>query len=265
LKRNLKKNSFSEVQVHAIFMDYDGTIAPLNVARSQSNVTPKNLAALNQIRELIPIAIISTKDLSFLVDRTAFACAWSGLAGLETRIGDTISKARCLNTIAPKMTTALNFAITKSANEVIIEEKHDSEGKTVAFSVDWRQTGNTTNKVASEILAYCKAQPEIFTVNYEGQPFFDVFPCQIDKGKALRKLKKKLGLIDGILYLGDSDVDNSAFREANIAIGVFHEKTNHNLLCDYLVSFEDVHIFFEELFSSSLRFSKDLSKVLIEG
>jgi len=112
-----------------------------------------------------------------------------------------------------------------------------------------------------KIISYCETLP-IVSIKYEGQPFFDVFPCPVNKGKALLKLKQKLGLRNGILYMGDSSVDNAAFEAADIAVGVIHEETPDNLVCEYYVKFEDVTTFLQGLLKNRFRFSLKLSMIL---
>jgi len=253
----------TEAQVQALFLDYDGTISPINVPRSESMVPPENMAVLNQISRQIPVAVITTKDLWFVIKRTPFAHAWSGLGGLEMKIGDMVTRASCLRNMAPYLTTALKYAKSLSGNDLIIEEKRDSGGAAVAFSVDWRQAENrcSAKERALKIISYCETLP-VVTVKYEGQPFFDVFPCPVSKDKALLKLKQKLGLRNGILYMGDSTVDNAAFEVANIAVGVIHEETPDNLVCDYFVKFEDVAAFLQGLLKNSFCFSPKLPMIL---
>jgi hypothetical protein len=221
------------------------------------------MAVLYQISRRIPVAVITTKDLAFVVKRTPFAHAWVGLGGLEIKIGDVVTRASCLRKMTTHLTTALKYAKGFSGNDLIIEEKRDSEGATVAFSVDWRRAENRcrAEERALKIISYCETLP-IVSIKYEGQPFFDVFPCPVNKGKALLKLKQKLGLRNGILYMGDSSVDNAAFEAADIAVGVIHEETPDNLVCEYYVKFEDVTTFLQGLLKNRFRFSLKLSMIL---
>ncbi len=249
--------------VQALFLDYDGTISPLSVPRSESKVASENMAVLSQISRQIPVAVITTKDLAFVVKRTPFAHAWAGSGGLEIKIGDVVTEEPCLKKMTNHIAAALKYAKASSDNDLIIEEKHDSEGATIAFSVDWRQSidRRRAEERASKIISYCETLP-VVTIRYEGQPFFDVFPCSIDKGKALLKLKQKLGLRNGILYMGDSRVDNPAFEAADIAVGVVHEETPDSLVCEYFVKFEDLTVFFQDLLKSHFHFSPKSPMIL---
>jgi hypothetical protein len=221
------------------------------------------MAILCQISRRIPVAVITTKDLAFVVNKTPFAHAWAGLGGLEIKIGDVTTKDSCLRKMKRHLTAALEYAKAFSGKDFEIEEKRDSDGNTVAFSVDWRQAVDRyeAQEKALKIVSYCETLP-IVSIKYEGQPFFDVFPCPVNKGKALLKLKQKLGLRNGILYMGDSSVDNAAFEVADIAVGVIHEETSNNLVCEYCVKFEDVTTFLQCLLKNRFRFSPRLPMIL---
>ena len=246
-----------------LFLDYDGTISSLNVTRSESTVPAKTCSFLRQISRRIPVAILSAKDLLFLIERTPFAQAWSALGGLETKTKDGIIKASCLKKVNKGVMRALKYARTFCSTDLTIGEKLDSGGEVVAFSVDWRHSKdpNETSVTASRIAAYCETLP-IFTVRYENQPYFDVFPCRVDKGDALLLLKEKLGLRNGVLYMGDSILDNPAFELADVSLGVIHAETSTCLTCDYFVRFEDVADFLSTLLQNDFVFSPDLSSII---
>ncbi|HMK94757.1 MAG TPA: HAD hydrolase family protein [Candidatus Limnocylindrales bacterium] len=247
--------------IGALFTDYDGTISSMNVSLLESQVPPKIALVLDRIRKCIPVAVITTKSLEFVVARTPFACAWSALGGLETRIGEITAKAPCLEGNR-NVATALEYAKSKSEGVLKVEEKRDSQGKVVAFSVDWRFADNQerAEKTATKVLSFCESLP-VATLKYEEQPFFDVFPCAVNKGKALLDLKQKLGVLNSVMYMGDSEVDNSAFKLAEVAVGVTHAETPKNLACEYFVGFGDLAYFLQCLLENRFLFDPNFPMV----
>jgi HAD superfamily hydrolase (TIGR01484 family) len=249
-------------KVTGLFLDYDGTISPLEVSRQQSRILPHTEALLRLIRKFIPIGIITTKDLNFILPRTDFANAWGAIAGLEMKIGSQVFKASGVEEALPHLNQALEYARHNLCEGGIIEEKCDSQRKPLAFCLDWRQVKNPKKSkiMVEKILAFCKTTP-LKIIEYPRQPFFDVYPCSIDKGKALRTIKENLGLSSGILYMGDSLTDNAAFKEADISIGVTWNDKPSELDCDYWIRFEDVAYFLSSLFKNEFIFSADLAGI----
>jgi hydroxymethylpyrimidine pyrophosphatase-like HAD family hydrolase len=180
------------------------------------------------------------------------------------KIFQEIVKAPGVEEALPYLTLALQYVKQHIGGDIAVEEKRDSRGQTIAFCIDWRQAKNKRKaKIeAAQVMAYCKALP-LETIKYEGQPFFDVYPCPIDKGKALEELKRNFGLSGGALYMGDSKVDNTAFKVSDISIGVIHGETMQDLDCNYWIRFEDVASFLHLLLSKQLNFSADLPLVTV--
>jgi HAD superfamily hydrolase (TIGR01484 family) len=244
--------------VTALFLDYDGTISPIDGLESNSDVFHQNEAILREIRKKIPIAIITTKDLPFIMKRTQFAHAWAGLGGLETKTRYSRVKRINMEKKASHIDAALRYAAF-TGEGLKIEKKRFSNGNVIAFSVDWRKADDRTSalKKASQILSFCQTLP-IVTTTYENQPFFDAFPCHIDKGKALLALKEELGLSNGILYMGDSTLDNSAFNNADFAVGVLHGENSPTLHCDFYIKFEYVPHFLRNLLQNDFLIGSSL-------
>jgi len=252
--------------VNCLFLDYDGTISPLNVPRSESEVPEKTRTVLQQIGRLIPIVIITTKDLSFVVPRTPFAHAWSATCGLEKRVGEKILKTSSLQRELRRVSLALKYAKTHVTDaEVEIEEKRDSMGRTIAFCVDWRRARDveTAANQTHRIAAYCKAL-SLELITYETQPFCDVYPVSVNKGSALKEMLKELELKNGVLYIGDSAIDNPAFEASNVSLGVVHGETpQQSLVCDFFVKFEEVGSFLSMLLGNHLLFSSSFPMIKI--
>jgi len=244
--------------VNCLFLDYDGTISPLNVSRTESEVPEKTRAVLQQIGRCIPIVIATMKDLSFVMARTPFAHAWSATCGLEKRVGEEILKSSSLESGLQRVSFALEYAKSHVIESgVEIEEKRDYKGRTIAFCVDWRRArdAETAAHKANDVAAYCKAL-SLSLIRYESQPFYDVYPMSVNKGRAVKQMLRELGLRNGVLYMGDSAMDNPAFEAANIGLGVIHEETPlQSLVCDYFVKFGEVGSFLTMLLKNNLSFS----------
>src|SRR5208337_5318847 len=144
-----------------------------------------------------------------------------------------------------------------------IEEKRDSEGRTVAFCIDWRRAKDSekARKEADFVTDYGEMLG-LKVVKPENQSFCDVYPIAPDKGRALQNILRELDVKGAVMYLGDSEMDNSAFRISNISIGVVHHETRlKSLECDYLVKFKDVPNFLQTLVAHDFLFSSDFSMV----
>jgi RNA polymerase sigma-70 factor (ECF subfamily) len=267
LKRQLdRRGRDNPARISGLFLDYDGTISPLNVPRHQSRVTPQLEELLFAIRNTVPIGIVTTKDLPFILPRTPFARAWSAIAGLEIKTDSQLSISKQAKKTLPALNQALAYSKQNMGYGGVIEEKCDSTGQPLAFCVDWRQIKDqkAARIMSSRILAYCKQLP-LKTIEYADKPYFDVFPCSINKGKALRTLKDTFNISGDILYMGDSVTDNLAFKEADISIGVTLGNKPKDLDCHYWINFDDVALFLSSLNKNNMTFRADLPGIRVKN
>lgn len=265
LRENTRNKASSyRIHVKSLFLDYDGTISPLNASRSHSQVPAKMRTVLQRISRLIPVVIVSTKDLSFLFPRTPFAHAWCGIAGIEKKIGNTIKEHFLLETALERIALGLQYAKSNATDaDLFVEEKRDSHGRTVAFCLDWRQASDTgaAKSKADLIASYCE-KLDLEVIKYPGRPFYDVYPVLVDKGKAVREIRKELKLEDGALCMGDSEVDNSAFTACEVSLGVIQDDNSwKNLVCDYFVKSKEVADFLTLLLTNDLVFDSSFPMV----
>jgi trehalose-phosphatase len=252
------------MKVECFSSDYDGTISPIDASRRESHVPLDTRVMLREISRLLPISIITMKDLSFITPRTPFAHAWSAMGGLETQVGKRILKRESLESRLPSVSLAISYARAHiTAAGVEIEEKNDSEGRTVAFCVDYRRAKDmqTARSDAEQVANYCKVLG-LRVLRYGNQPFYDVYPCAPDKGQALKETLDEFSVEKGVLYLGDSEMDNSAFNVSSLGLGVVHDETPVEALdCDYFVKFEDVPHFLKHLIKNDLQFRSDFPMI----
>jgi hypothetical protein len=73
----------------------------------------------------------------------------------------------------------------------------------------------------------------------------------------LSQLEEKGGT--NILYLGDSENDNPAFRKSDISIGIRSDtRLNPMLDCKYMLDFNQLRIFLKSLMDNDYIFSEEL-------
>jgi len=86
----------------------------------------------------------------------------------------------------------------------------------------------------------------------------------VDKGKALLDLKQKLGVLNNVMCMGDSGVDNPAFKLAEVTVGVVHAETPKNLTREYFVRFEDLADFLRCLLEKDFLFNPNFPMILLK-
>jgi len=253
-------------KINGLFLDYDGTLSPLDVSRQQSKIPPHLEALFNIIRKYVPIGVITSKDMPFILPRTDFAHAWAAIAGLELKIGSQLFISRGIGEALPLLNQALKYAKRNTAEGGVIEEKCSYTGQPLAFCVDWREVKDdkAAREMSSHIRAYCHTLA-LEVIEYHGNPYFDVFPCPMDKGQAITDLRNHMSLSSGTLYMGDSITDNLAFKKVDIGIGVSENLEPLDLECQYWIKFEDVANFFSFLYKNDFNFSPDLPGIKARG
>jgi HAD superfamily hydrolase (TIGR01484 family) len=108
---------------------------------------------------------------------------------------------------------------------------------------------------------------DLYVLTYRSHPFLDIYALYCDKGMAfdfvvsdiLSIKNNELGRGRGILYLGDSENDNPAFRKASVSVGVISDKRLTPMLdCQYLIEFDNLSYFLEHLIRNKFIFSEGL-------
>jgi len=163
---------------------------------------------------------------------------------------------------------------------VIVERKFTSDRQLLAGITidyrhlkDWRSNKNSLEPSLNQIIhryrSFSLEPPfDLFVQTYRSHPFLDVYALYCDKGMAFDLVKHDIINIDtieegakveGILYLGDSENDNSAFSKASVSVGITSDKRlTPKLDCQYLIEFKNLYDFLKNLVKSKFMFSKDL-------
>ena len=164
--------------------------------------------------------------------------------------------------------------IASSFRNVSIEHKFASlPNKTLAgITIDWRHRDDWKSfKVKSEpqlteiIIQRQKElqqqnSPTIQIQTYTTHPFIDIYAVQCNKGIAYDTVLSKLSItgspVQKVLYIGDSENDNPAFRKADVSIGVnSDERLSPSLDCKYIMKFDKLACFLKQLQYDNFKFS----------
>jgi hydroxymethylpyrimidine pyrophosphatase-like HAD family hydrolase len=111
-----------------------------------------------------------------------------------------------------------------------------------------------------------KEHQQLDIQTYSTHPFIDVYNIKSDKAVAyditvsqLTSFHDRNVMAKKVLYLGDSENDNPAFRKADVSIGIRSDKrVNPKLDSKYIIQFSELAAFLEQLQNNEFIFSKSL-------
>jgi HAD superfamily hydrolase (TIGR01484 family) len=252
------------LKVEAIFSDYDGTLCPLEVPRAEAFIAPRLRKVLSQVSARVPFCIITTKDMAFIKERVPFARGIAAVSGLEIQVGKkTLDDPRIRK---PSKTLGRVYqevlsTILQTHGDIAVERKTTERGDLVAFCIDWRLAKNwaEARKEVVPLLKLCR-EAGLHVVESEISPFVNVFPMKVEKGEALLKLKGELDVSGPVMYLGDSEFDDSAFKLAEVSVGVKHTRSMPKLACKYRLEFMELERFFSDLIYAEFNFGEDMAE-----
>jgi hypothetical protein len=286
------------MQISAILSDYDGTLSPTTFFNSDDKtVRIPNYHSQTELDRILweisskrTIAIVSTKDFNFLHYRTRFAKIFSCMMSIET-ILQQIGSAKCYkNRCVQKSMLNVDLKIlsknSKKLESIIdivsLQFKYLTIYRKLTFkrnllagvTIDWRHLDDwysIKKKIERNVLRISNeindsSEYPLFVQRYSSHPFVDIFSIMCSKGIAYDNIHKIIhnSKVDkhqsnNILYLGDSENDNPAFRKADVSIGVkSDERLNPSLDCQYLINFSHLPKFLMNLLKNDFNFSENL-------
>lgn len=286
------------MQVYAILSDYDGTLSPTfnltSIDKTQTLVNSRIQKLLDivlwEISSKRIIGIVSTKDFSFLHEKTRFAKILSCMMSVETIIlehtnSEYCDKKKCVQKSTLNVDAEILRNNSQKINSIVdnisLKFKDISIYKKFTYkknllggvTVDWRLLDNW-NSIRKEIEADIfrisnkfdnNSEYPLFVQTYSSHPFVDIYSTVCSKATAYDNIKKIIHASSNkfankkILYLGDSENDNPAFRKADVSIGVkSDERLNPKLDCQYLINFSQLPKFLMRLLKNDFNFSEKL-------
>jgi hydroxymethylpyrimidine pyrophosphatase-like HAD family hydrolase len=194
------------------------------------------------------------------------------------------AQSDALGKIAKKIESEPEF------RSIIVERKYTSDRRILAgITVDWRYSANWdyykkgARHFISALVSNLSQQPEpikLYLQKYDFHPFADVYATECNKGTAFDLVLSEIAAshdigkeeegedqdharssisAEDVLYLGDSENDNPAFRKAGISIGIRSDaRINPELDCSYILEYDQLSSFLVKLRKSDYLFSEEL-------
>lgn len=250
------------MKLEAIFSDYDGTLCPLELRREEAFISPRLRRLLTKASKRVKIGIITTKDLAFIRDRVPFAAGIAATCGLEIQVGDRIiidERIREPNKQVEKAYREVLSRILQIRDNISVERKETEEGDLIAFCIDWRLARDwpEAQRKTTPILTSCREEG-LYVVESKISPFANVFPMEVSKGEAFAKLRTEMNVTGPVMYLGDSEVDNSAFQLADVSVGIKHRRIMPELACKHKLEFFELESFLSNLIDADFDFQEGM-------
>jgi HAD superfamily hydrolase (TIGR01484 family) len=160
--------------------------------------------------------------------------------------------------------------------EIRIELKFTATGKRLlaGITLDWRHLNDwkmfkTTIEPQIKKLIIEKQmdlglkQSTTYIQTYGTHPFIDIYASECNKGRAYERVISMLPAVDkrplNVIYLGDSENDNPAFRKATVSLGIQSDtRLKPKLDCEFNLHISNLPKFLKNLLRNSMEFSPSL-------
>jgi len=196
----------------ALFLDYDGTLAPFRVERDKAFPYPEIIPVLNQIIDAghTKVTIISgrsVRDLSALIKLNRSIEMWGG-HGIERLLENGTYHKQPLNDASTDILTEIGYWADKNGMHNLTEMKFGS----VAFH--WRgKPAHIADKNRRDILQ--NWSHKIQDLNFKIREFdggIEIYSTHANKAYAVETVLHELGKDTIAAYLGDDLTDEDAFQ-----------------------------------------------------
>jgi HAD superfamily hydrolase (TIGR01484 family) len=164
----------------------------------------------------------------------------------------------------------LSLLISKNFYDLKILRKYTYKEKILAgVSFDYRHLlkwenykSNIESRIIDKIYEFIKKNsPQTNTLHiqtYLTHPFLDIYSIDCNKGNVVAEVRRLLNLDinKNILYLGDSENDNPAFRKADLSINIKSDaRLNTKLDSHYSLEFNELSYFLIKLYKENFHFT----------
>ena len=167
----------------------------------------------------------------------------------------------------------LSSVLSEKFHDIKILPKYTYKEKILAgVSFDYRHLIKWDNyklniepRIIDKIYEYIKKNSPLTNTwhiqTYLTHPFLDIYSIPCNKGNVVTEIRKILNLNSNknILYLGDSENDNPAFKKADLSINIkSDERINTKLNSHYSLEFNQLSYFLIKLYRENFNFTSML-------
>ncbi len=228
----------------AVFLDYDGTLTPIVERPEDAHLDPGMRAALRRLAAVAPVAIVSGRDVRFVIDEVDLPDVYYlGSHGFDVVApeGTTLSTGR--EDEFRRFLPVLDDAEKSLADAASAIAGARIERKKYAIAVHYRQVAENDVPAVERVVDAELARRPLLRKS-GGKKVFELRPdIDWDKGRAVRWALEALGLsAEDVLpvYLGDDLTDEDAFAEiASDGLGIVVGDGERTTRAAYRVSTTD--------------------------
>lgn len=225
----------------AVFLDFDGTLAPIVDNPEQAGMSEATRAAVEQLAERHPVAIVSGRDRADVEGRVRLPrLIYAGNHGFDIAAGETHKTQPDAEAAIPAVDRA-RLSLEQQLSHlpgVIVERKRLSVG------IHYRQVGDP--QIVEQVKQVVEQVAKDGALRKRaGKKVFELEPdVEWDKGRALNWLIEALPTLREkgafIVYVGDDETDEDAFaRLDGRGIGIRVGAPVCDSLADYAVRDQD--------------------------
>jgi trehalose-phosphatase len=217
------RNEIEGAAHFVLFLDFDGTLAPIVQRPGEAKIPPETRQVLERIVALpaFTIAVISGRALDDLRTRVRLDAILAGNHGLEISGGG----LEFFEPQAQQRRTVLHQICEELRERLRQFEGAEVEDKGLTCSVHFRNVAaDDAPGVAGLVREVVGPHANQFAIR-QGNKVFEMVPCvRWNKGSAVRWILERLReRINGKIcycYIGDDTTDEDAFRELSEAITI---------------------------------------------
>ncbi len=193
----------------AVFLDYDGTLAPIVSRPDQAVLSQSTRAILRALTAKVPVAILSGRELEDISKRVDIeGLVYAGSHGFDIAGPDGLRRQEAIEFLP-----ALDFAEKEIREKLAGIPGALTERKCFSIAAHYRNVSEHDFPKLQRAMSEAAARHQQLRM-IDGKKVYELLPnIDWDKGKAVLWLLEKLGLErPNPIYIGDDRTDEDAFR-----------------------------------------------------